>query len=349
VGTDSSGEFELATIDSAAQFEVDETADEAAPEAVAAPEPTPAIEETAQEDEESAKEKQQRTAQQMKLRYEWLKKEEEKKKAQAAAYQAKVKRKKRARSSDDDDDEPFHVRWRKQLISLAAAASVLFCLWYGWRWYKTPYRPPTPLQAEAVWELFKTDPIAANRKYENKRFFIRGKLFIEKKVFNEPQRAFFKLPNDEAPRLRCTFASVGEMVEEGSGETRGICIISGEFQPYLDGPVVEITQCEFLGSSPVSAAGASALGSSVDRQLVRSLGDSADLFAGPGARFRSTLTRSASEGSSEILACASGWYSRFAYSHLAPEATYAATLPFGLVRSDALTQCQWAHHRRGRE
>ncbi len=190
---------------------------------------------------------------------------------------------------------------------------MLLCLWYGWRRYRSPHlASPTPLRAEEVWELFKTDPIAANRKYSNnRRFFIRGKLVIEKKVFNQPQTAYFKLPSDETPRLRCTFADMGEMAEEGTGETRGVCIISGTFQPYLDGPFVEISQCAFLGSGPAS----SALGSSIDSQLARSLGDSADLFAGPGP-------------------C------------LAPEATYLAALAFGLVRSDAATQCQWAHPRR---
>jgi tetratricopeptide (TPR) repeat protein len=315
VGTDSSAEFELASPEASAdsaEFVVAEPAPETPDEPE--PEPAPAVVESPEEEPEvDSKEQQQRRAQELRARYEAAKKETERKQAEATA-RAKKREKRRAAVADDDEDAPFHVRWRKQLISLAAAASVLLCLWYGWRWYKTPYRPPTPLQAEAVWELFKSDPIAANRKYGNQRFFVRGKLFIEKKVFNEPQRAFFKLASDDIPRLRCTFASVGEMVEEGTGETRGICIISGEFQPYLEGPFVEITQCEFLGSSPVSAAGSSALGSSIDSQLARSLGDSADLFGGPGT-------------------C------------LAPEATYVAALAFGLVRSDAATQCEWAHHR----
>ena len=55
----------------------------------------------------------------------------------------------------------------------------------------------------------------------------------------------------------------------------------------------------------------------VEQQLASSgVGFPGNLRPQPHARFGSTLTRSVSEASSEILANASGWYSRFAYVHL---------------------------------
>jgi tetratricopeptide (TPR) repeat protein len=268
---DSSAEFELNYDATAASPDVDNSAEFELNSNAPATSPDPAdsavedvVEEVAEVAEKVAKEEpadyaaeQQALALAAQRRAHFLALEKARQKEQSKAARQAEKRKK-SQVADDDDDEPFHLRYQKQLASLAAAAVVFLGVWYGVRWFRTPYKPAAPLEAETVWQLFKTDPVAANRKYGNQRYFIRGKLMIPKRSFNDPAVVYFKLPGDDPPQLRCTLAALGEIAEEGIGVTKVPCLIAGEFQPYTDGPYVEITGGEFIGESspPRSALGA---------------------------------------------------------------------------------------------
>jgi tetratricopeptide (TPR) repeat protein len=256
-------QFENA-LDSSTEFELNPHAPTTSPEPARS-----AVEEVAEEvaEEETADYAAEQRELAAQRRAQFLALEKARREQESKAAQRAEKRKKKRSADDEDDDEPFHVRWRKQLQVLGAAAVVLLGVWYGLRWFRTPYKPATPLEAEAVWQLFKTDPIAANRKYGKQRFFIRGKLLIPKRSFNDPAVVYFKLPGDEPPQLRCTLQALGEMAEEGVGVTKAPCLIAGEFEPYTDGPFVEITKCEFIGASPSR----SALGSPVGGHSATSL------------------------------------------------------------------------------
>jgi tetratricopeptide (TPR) repeat protein len=181
---------------------------------------------------------------------------ERQRKAEAVARQTKKHR----RSTDDDDDDDgdgIFVRWRKALIAMAALVLLAILAPFGMGWFKAHRKIDPPLQAKTVWENYNNDPQAANQKYANQRFFIIGKLTITQAAPMSPRQVFFQAPVDAKILIKCTFSAVNELAEVPSGSPPGSYLISGEFQPYSEGALVELTNCEFIGASNEPAPPAS--------------------------------------------------------------------------------------------
>src|SRR5262249_1398148 len=62
------------------------------------------------------------------------------------------------------------------------------------------------------------------------------------------REVYFQAPSDASIQIRCNFVEFGELAEVPVGDTSGAYLISGEFLPYSDGRIVELSKCEFLGA-----------------------------------------------------------------------------------------------------
>jgi tetratricopeptide (TPR) repeat protein len=177
--------------------------------------------------------------------------EEEKQKRERAKAEAERAR----RAAREDDDRGFLERYQKPLLGLAAAFLLSVIGYYAWGFFQSHKKSDAPLAADAVWQEYRDDPAAANKKYANQRYFMVGKLVISPSGPRGPREVCFQAPGDGPLKIHCSFVAVNELAEVANGATPGSYLISGEFQPYHEGPIVEFGKCEFIGASGPAPGG----------------------------------------------------------------------------------------------
>jgi tetratricopeptide (TPR) repeat protein len=171
---------------------------------------------------------------------------------------AAARRAKPAETDDEDSDQPFMERWKKPLIGVAAALVLGLIFYYGRGYWQTHRKVDPPLDVDVVWQDFSNDPAGANKKYANQRVSIVGKLIIEQQGRNSPRQVYFQAPEEKRLRIHCTFSAPNELSEVDSGRPPGLHLINGEFKPYEAGPVIELSNCEYVGGGTTPVSGLSA-------------------------------------------------------------------------------------------
>jgi len=185
-----------------------------------------------------------------------LRSEAELKKKRDEAWAA-ARRAKPAETGDEDSDLPFIERWKKPLIGVAAVLLLAVIGYCGREYWRTHRKVDAPLDAEEVWQDYCNDPAAANKKYANHHFSIVGRIVIEPTGGGRPARVYFQAPDEKRLRIQCKFTDWGEFADT-SNRSSNYHLISGEFKPYEAGPVIELSNCIYVGgaNAPVSALSA---------------------------------------------------------------------------------------------
>jgi hypothetical protein len=148
----------------------------------------------------------------------------------------------RANARDNDDDDDRAETRKRQFLMVAASIGLLVVGYFGWQSFKPPFKPPV-MAADSIWKDYSSDPEAADRKYAKQRHIVVGKVQLQRGATrNAPAQVYFQPPAEEGKiRIHCVnFLQPEDLREIQHGAAFEI---SGEFQPYKQGNIVEMKDC----------------------------------------------------------------------------------------------------------
>jgi tetratricopeptide (TPR) repeat protein len=167
---------------------------------------------------------------------------------------AAARRAKPAETDDEDSDQSFFERlerWKKPLVGVAAALLLAVIGYYAWGSWRVHQQWNPPMNVDVVWQDYSDDPTAANKKYANRFLTLVGRLIIDPPDKSGRRRVYFEPPEGKTLRIRCTFIATGELAEVSTGHPPGYHRISGKIEPYEEGPIIEMSNCEYISCSSV--------------------------------------------------------------------------------------------------
>jgi hypothetical protein len=108
-------------------------------------------------------------------------------------------------------------RWRWYGVIITFTVLIIYYSWaylIPWIWRELfPVTLPDPVFIEEVVAEFEADPQAAEKKYENKRIVVTGKLFTVS------GRVYFQLSEGEQQEVECDYFDIDDV--EGLGTKNG--------------------------------------------------------------------------------------------------------------------------------